>query len=471
VDGAPVLVDRAGGAVHRIGGEGALGACACVDIDAGDATVRFGGSHDDLVYAVSGGQGVLRVSDLGSGECSDVAIPLFDPGDELGAPVEARGRVFVPNFTTGTVAVVDVDDEHVVVTDEPVAEGTFELFDRDGIVFYNDPDSERAGVIHVDGSVSATEKYDPANPDAGLDNREPEPEEEPEPDDPGEVAGPTPTTTPPAADPGAPPPGAGGAAPDDPDGGGTRPAGPDEPVDPPPGATTTTTDGGTTATTRPGSSTTTTTTTTTTTPQPTTPACTGGDGDGDGILDSCDPDDDGDGVDDGSDRCPGGNDGNDVDGDGIPDACDPDDDNDGVPDPNDRCPGGNDNNDQDGDGIPNACDGRDDTGPSVSIDSVTRGLDGFFTVIRVTVSASDPYSGIGSVSYTIQTGSYSCNDGSQWSGQTDSGSFGGSPHTFTFYVPCDAANGRPSHVSVFVTANATNGDGVSGTGESGNYDP
>ncbi len=480
VDGVPVLVDPVARSVRRVGADGRLDDAACLDIGAGDESVRFGGSHGQpLVFAVSGDQGVLRVSDLASGGCSAVAIPLFDPGDELGAPVEARGRVFVPNFTTGTVAVVDLDDEQVVVTDDPVADGTFELFDQDGIVFYNDRDSERAGVIHVDGTVAATRKYDPAAPDEGIDNRPRDEESPPEEDrpPPGEAER-APSPTPPGADAAPVPPGQpdqagtppGGTGP--PSGpGGTRPPRPDE-RPPDPGSSTTTSTSGTTPT-GPGGSTTSTTgsTTTTSSTLPPGPVCTGGDPDGDGVLDSCDPDDDGDGVPDESERCPGGNDNNDADGDGAPDDCDGDDDNDGVPDGSDRCPGGNDNNDQDGDGVPNACDGSDGSPPSVSIDSVTRTREGVFTVILVTVSGNDPDSGISSVSYTIQTGSYGCNDGSQWSGVTDQGSWGGSSHTFTFYIPCDAANGRPNHVSVFVTANAANGDGVSGTGRSGNYDP
>ncbi|NLT54376.1 MAG: PKD domain-containing protein, partial [Actinomycetales bacterium] len=44
----------------------------------------------------------------------------------------------------------------------------FELFPRDGAVFYNDPASQRAGVILVDGSVKPVLKYDPADPSQGV---------------------------------------------------------------------------------------------------------------------------------------------------------------------------------------------------------------------------------------------------------------------------------------------------------------
>jgi hypothetical protein len=81
----------------------------CLDIAPGDATVHFGGSAvRRRVYSVSGDQGVLRVSDLDSGTCKEVAISVFPGGNDLGDPLESQGRLFAPNFTTGTVAVVDV---------------------------------------------------------------------------------------------------------------------------------------------------------------------------------------------------------------------------------------------------------------------------------------------------------------------------------------------------------------------------
>ena len=124
--------------------------------------MRVGGSErTQRVYVVSGDDGVLRVSDLGGG-CGDVAIDIAAPGTDLGAPQESRGKVFVPDYTAGTVLIVDLESRNVQVTAELVVPGAaFELFDRDGIVFYNDPGSERAGVVRVDGSVAAVQKYDP----------------------------------------------------------------------------------------------------------------------------------------------------------------------------------------------------------------------------------------------------------------------------------------------------------------------
>jgi hypothetical protein len=169
--GETVVVDRAAQQVRQINGAGHVTHRACIDASARDDTLRFGGAeHGALVLAVSGRQGVLRVSDLNGGGCADVAIPVTTPGSDLGDPVEHGGRVFVPNFSTGRVEVVDVERGTSTSTDEQVADGHFQLFLVQGFVFFNDPDSERAGVIHLDGSVAAVAKYDPTDPRSSLDN-------------------------------------------------------------------------------------------------------------------------------------------------------------------------------------------------------------------------------------------------------------------------------------------------------------
>ena len=371
--GSPVVVDRAARTVRRVGRGGGETARACIDIRGDDDSVRFGAAAAGVrVYAVSGDQGVLRVSDLATGRCASVAVTVAGAGAELGPPVEARGRVFVPDYTTGKVAVVDVDRDRVVVTDEPVAEGPFELFVEDGFVFYNDPDSERAGVIHVDGSADRVVKYDPADPGAGLDNdlaaAPPPPAVPPESDEPDEAG---PTTTDPGRDPApADEPGP-GLSPGD-----ARPARPDEATVPGsgPGPTTTGSTGttGTTGSTGSTGSTVTTSPTTSSTTVVTTPTT----------------------------SCPGP----DTDGDGIPDPCDPDDDGDGVADALDVCPGFDDRADQDADGTPDGCDSTDGTPPSIEIvdviDEFDR-VDGTHT-FSVVVHAEDPQTGVARIEVSLQ---------------------------------------------------------------------
>lgn len=169
--GEVALVERSGRRVRALDRGGRFGDSTCLDIDPADESVEVGGSPSARrLYVVSGDQGVLRVSDLASGGCGDVAIEVAAPRSDLGVPREAQGRVFVPDYTTGTVVVVDVDDRQVSRTGELVTPGEpFELFDQDGIVFYNDPATERAGVVRVDGSFAAVTKYDPDRPGGGVD--------------------------------------------------------------------------------------------------------------------------------------------------------------------------------------------------------------------------------------------------------------------------------------------------------------
>jgi len=239
VDGRTALVERAERRVTALTDRGTSGDRACIEMDTADETVRFAGSvHRPWVYVVSGDDGLLRVSDLGGGNCTEVAIPIADPGDDLGSPREVAGRVFVPDFTAGSVAVVDVGAASARHTDELVPAGTtFELFGKDGIAFYNDPNSERAGVVHLDGTFTAVSKYNPANPGAGVeppDGRDPpatgdgEVADKPDdkPDDPSSPDDPDRPDDPPPPDPDRP-------APEPPRPGDTRPPRPDERRPPP----------------------------------------------------------------------------------------------------------------------------------------------------------------------------------------------------------------------------------------------
>ncbi len=110
IDGQPALVDRATCLVRTVGDDGGFRARSCLDIDPADRSVRVAGSEGARrLLVVSGDDGVLRVSDLGSGECGEVVVDVADPDSDLGAPEESQGKVFIPNYTTGTVVIVDLE--------------------------------------------------------------------------------------------------------------------------------------------------------------------------------------------------------------------------------------------------------------------------------------------------------------------------------------------------------------------------
>src|SRR5205814_6965413 len=86
--------------------------------------------------------------------------------------------------TSGQVWVVDLHASRVVARPQVLSPGTrFQLLSRDGLVFFNDPDGERAGVIRLDGVVRPVGKYQKGAGDGvpGADGSPP-PSPDPSPD-------------------------------------------------------------------------------------------------------------------------------------------------------------------------------------------------------------------------------------------------------------------------------------------------
>ncbi|MEU0885657.1 PKD domain-containing protein [Lentzea sp. NPDC005914] len=163
----PVLVDTGGRLVAPIDpGTGAALRVLAIDLRPEDIVHISGSLNESRLYVV-GSRGVLVVCDLAANNCDHV-VPLGAAGD-FGAPVEIGHHVLVPDFRTGGVWIVDLT-ANSVRSSQPLMTppARFQLLTRDGVVFYNDPDSERAGVVRLDGSVRPAAKYDPTNPDKGL---------------------------------------------------------------------------------------------------------------------------------------------------------------------------------------------------------------------------------------------------------------------------------------------------------------
>lgn len=150
-----------------------------VDPDTGKADKRFnlelrqgdqvqvsGSRHAPALYVVAS-RGVLNICDIDKGTC-DHAVPL-NAGSTYGAPVEAADRLFVPDYGTGEVWIVDLLNAKVLTKTQVLKPGgPFQLLARDGVVFFNDPHSEQAGVLQLDGTLNKVSKFDPLNPGKGL---------------------------------------------------------------------------------------------------------------------------------------------------------------------------------------------------------------------------------------------------------------------------------------------------------------
>jgi hypothetical protein len=164
--GSPVVVDPVARTATGIDAEtGHPRSAVELDLRPEDSVQVSGSPRAQRIYLVTS-RGVLNVCDLGTRLC-DQAIPLGAAAD-YGTAVEAGNRLFVPDFTGGRVLVVDLTGHTVVARPEVLPPGRFQLLSRDGVVFFNDPASERAGVVLLDGGVRKAAKYDAADPAKGL---------------------------------------------------------------------------------------------------------------------------------------------------------------------------------------------------------------------------------------------------------------------------------------------------------------
>jgi hypothetical protein len=168
VDGNPVVVDTVDRKAITVRGDtGDVAASLDLDLRPTDTIQVSGSPHSNRLYIVAS-RGVLDICDLGAGSCDGV-VPLDTGNNDLGAAIEAANRLFVPDYTTGKVWIIDLVHPAIVATaDVLTPAGRFQLLTRDGVVFFNDPNTNRAGVIHLDGGVTPIEKYDPADPTKGL---------------------------------------------------------------------------------------------------------------------------------------------------------------------------------------------------------------------------------------------------------------------------------------------------------------
>ncbi|CAM4283637.1 PASTA domain-containing protein [Kibdelosporangium persicum] len=124
-----------------------------------------GSPYGDRLYLVAP-RGVLTICGLDDDTCAG-PVPLT--GGELGAAVEAHNHLFVPDYTTGQVRIVNLDKRTVLAQPQVLKPARqFQLVSRDGVVFFNDPESDQAGVITLDGTVLNVAKYDAKDPDKGL---------------------------------------------------------------------------------------------------------------------------------------------------------------------------------------------------------------------------------------------------------------------------------------------------------------
>ena len=160
-DGQPVVVVPGSGQVSLLDADsGSPEKAVAVDLPV-DGTVSVAGAADrrQVVLAV-GSRGRLVVCDLDTPDGCSTSVPIGAAGDDFAPPVVVADRAYVPDRTTGRVVVVDLNDARVLADPVVVRDARpFELLERDGMVFFNDPESALAGVVESDATVRAIVKY------------------------------------------------------------------------------------------------------------------------------------------------------------------------------------------------------------------------------------------------------------------------------------------------------------------------
>ncbi len=209
-DGAPVVVDTTRRTAALLDPADATARTTVnLDVRPNDRILVSGSPHNRRLYVVAD-RGVLAICDLSATACTS-AVPLSDSsGADLGAAVETGGRLFIPDYGSGKVWIVDLGQAKVVGNPKVLDPRThFQLLTRDGVVFYNDPESEHAGVIALNGGVRPVPKYNPKDPRKGLTKDKPRaaepsnlnPNPSPSPSSPQQSPSPPPPQSPPAQPP------------------------------------------------------------------------------------------------------------------------------------------------------------------------------------------------------------------------------------------------------------------------------
>ncbi|MCX2952750.1 PKD domain-containing protein [Lentzea sp. NEAU-D7] len=165
--GRPVLVDPEHGTVQLIHPEsGGVSRSLRPELRPDDDVVVSGSPGLARVLIVVPSRGELITCTFDVGSCTE-PVKVAAAGADLGALVEADDHAVVPDHSTGQATIVDLGTSRVVAQrrlfDRPAP---FELITRDDIVFFNDPESDKAGVLDLWGGVRTITKYadDPATP-------------------------------------------------------------------------------------------------------------------------------------------------------------------------------------------------------------------------------------------------------------------------------------------------------------------
>jgi Periplasmic copper-binding protein (NosD) len=159
-DGRPIITDTAEDSAYLIAPDGSIQATVPLGLAAADRIQTSGDPARSILLLTVSPPGAYESCLFALHTCNPPIILPADRGDALGAALAADGRVFIPDYTTGDVWLVD---PAVAARPKPVPllpPGTkYQLLSSNGLIFFNDPNSNQAGTIAPDGAVRHIVKY------------------------------------------------------------------------------------------------------------------------------------------------------------------------------------------------------------------------------------------------------------------------------------------------------------------------
>ncbi|WP_052685099.1 PKD domain-containing protein [Lentzea aerocolonigenes] len=159
-NGTPVLVDPEHGTAELLDpGTGAVARSVRLDVHADDEVVVSGSADSSRLLIAIPSRGSFISCSFDTASCAE-PVQVGAAGAELGAPVESGNHAVVPDNSTGQATIVDLAAARVVAQRQLFEQPTrFEMITRDGIVFFNDPNGAKAGVLDLWGEVRTITKY------------------------------------------------------------------------------------------------------------------------------------------------------------------------------------------------------------------------------------------------------------------------------------------------------------------------
>jgi hypothetical protein len=160
VDGDVLSFDPSSASVHELTGP-SMGSDQQVSINASPGLeIPAAVTGSGILPVVSPTQDELATVSVSGGQ--RIQVDLGHAGDNLGSPEVNDGQVYVPDYTTGQLLVVDVAsggmEPPVTITGQP---GYFDVVVNDGELFVNQASSPNAWIVTAGNQVIPMGKYDP----------------------------------------------------------------------------------------------------------------------------------------------------------------------------------------------------------------------------------------------------------------------------------------------------------------------